>query len=205
MFFPVLEIIYLWNGFDLIPDERLIIINKDLDKALLDLDLQQEEGKKSGLEIPYSTFYDDLCLARFFKGLAARELAVPNASLLVPETEIVLRKLTPEQTSGLQYAAKQLEFISLQADEIEYDHWILPFSRYELAALHMRTGDYEKAAKEYQAALNGGYGEDEAGKQKKKASMETSLHIRVHNALQKLEYLRGRSDAEEGKEEAEED
>ena len=155
----------------------------------MDLDRQQEDGKKLEKEIPYPTFYDDLCLARFFKGLATRELAVSSASMLIPEKQLVLRQLTNTQIEGLDYAAKQLEFISLQADEIEYDHWILPFCRYELASLYIRTGDYTKARSEYQAALNGGYNEDEAGKQKKKASMETSLHIRVHNAIAKLDVI----------------
>jgi hypothetical protein len=179
----------MWNGFDLIPDSRLLILQKELEAYLLDLDKQQEDGKKLEKEIPYSTFYDDLCLVRFFKGLATRELAIPSASMLIPEKQLILRKLTESQTKQLDYAAKQLEFISLQADEIEYDHWILPFCRYELAALHIRTGEYKKARSEYQAALNGGYNEDEAGKQKKKASMETSLHIRVHNAIAKLDFL----------------
>jgi hypothetical protein len=181
----------MWNGFDLIPDPQLISLSNQLDVVLNDLDKQQAEHKKKNPdeEIPYSSFYDDLCLARFFKGLAIRELAVPNSMLLVPEVDLVKNTLTDEQKKQLQYAQRQLEFISLQADEIEYDHWILPFARYELGHLHLRTGNYEKARDEYQAALNGGYAETEAGKQKRKASMESSLHLRIHNALHKLNLL----------------
>ncbi|KAJ3303053.1 Tetratricopeptide repeat protein 39B [Kappamyces sp. JEL0829] len=206
---PVLEIIYMWNGFDLIPEKRLMALVEQFDTTLTDLDKQQEAGKAQGNEIPYSSFYDDLCLMRFFKGLATRELAVPNAALLIPEKDLLARKLTKDQEKGLEYAARQLEFISLQADDIEYDHWILPFTRYELAALYLRYGNYDKARSEYQAALNGGYAEDEAGKQKKKASMETSLHIRVHNALAKLNFLQALKGEvfvqDEGDEQAEQD
>lgn len=53
----------------------------------------------------------------------------------------------------------------------------------------MRFKKYDKARNEFQAALNGGYQDDEAGKQKHKASMESSLHLRIHNAVQKLNYL----------------
>ena len=190
--YPVLEILYIWNGFDLIPDHRLHLLINDLEKSLADLDKQQEEAKAKDetKEIPYSSFYDDLCLVRFFKGLATRELAYPSADLLVPEVELVAKVISSEQKKALDYAAKQLEYISLQADEIEYDHWILPFARYELASLHVREGDYVKAKQDYTAALNGGYTDDEAGKQKKKASMETALHIKVHNALMKLKFLK---------------
>jgi hypothetical protein len=188
--FPVLEILYIWNGFDLIPEKRLYELVEDLGKALTDLDRQQEEGKEKEKEIPYSSFYDDLCLVRFFKGLATRELAYPAAHLLEPEEKLVARTISSEQKKALDYAAKQLEYISLQADEIEFDHWILPFARYELASLHVREGDYVKAKSDYDAALNGGYTDDEAGKQKKKASMETALHIKVHNAIMKLKCLK---------------
>lgn len=188
---PGLEILYMWNGFDLIKEKQLESIIIEIDAILLKLDEQQENHKKQhpDQDVPYSSFYDDLCLARFFKGLAIRELAVPNTTLLVPEAELLKHSLTSEQTKRLEYAAKQLQFISLQADEIEYDHWILPFARYELGSLYLRTGNYEKAREEYQAALNGGYGESEAGKQKKKASMESSLHLRIHNAMSKLDVL----------------
>ena len=190
----------MWNGFDLIPEPRLKLVVDDLEKELSRLDKLQEDGKAEGKEIPYSSFYDDLCLIRFFKGLATRELAYPSALLLVPEREICQRVVSAEQTKGLEYAARQLEYISLQADEIEFDHWILPFARYELAGLYLRKGDYVKSRQEYQAALNGGYAEDEAGKQKKKPSMETTLHIKIHNALQKLNYIQATASDESGNE-----
>lgn len=191
LLFPVLEILYIWNGFDLIPDHRLRLLVEELEHVLCDLDKQQEEEKKAnGNEIPYSTFYDDLCLVRFFKGLATRELAYPSSDLLVPEVELVAKVITLEQKNQLEYAARQLEYISLQADEIEFDHWILPFARYELASLHVRMGDYIKARSDYDAALNGGYTDDEVGRKKKKASMETALHIKVHNSIMKLNFLR---------------
>jgi hypothetical protein len=180
---------YMWNGFDLIPHSRLVKLGEAVDIALSQLDKQQEDCKALEKEIPYSSFYDDLCLVRFFKGLIAREISYPTADTLVPERIMMSKKVTKEQEKGLDYAAKQLEFLSLQADDIQYDHWILPFARYELASLYLRKGNYARAKSEYQAALNGGYADDEAGKQKKKASMETSLHIRIHNAVQKLNFM----------------
>lgn len=180
----------MWNGFDLMPDNYLEKIINEIDLVLKDLEDQQTNHKRLKNEpIPYSTFYDDLCLARFFKGLATRELAAPSSDMLIPEKDLILLKLTNEQRSKFDYAQKQLEYIALQADDIEYDHWILPFARYELGRLHMRSGDYQKSRQELKAALNGGYGDNEIGQQKRKASMESSLHLRIHNANLKLKLL----------------
>jgi hypothetical protein len=52
----------------------------------------------------------------------------------------------------------------------------------------MRTGNYEKARKEFKASLNGGIGKDEIG-EKRKVEMDSSLHLRVHNSLAKLNIL----------------
>ena len=189
---PGYEIIYMWNGFDHIPESRLTVILAEIDTAIKMLDSQQEAYKKANpddeKEIPYETFYDDVCLTRFLKGLASRELAFPTHKTLVPEDEMIRISVAPEKKSQLQYAIKQLEYISLQADQISTDTWILPFARYELGQLHMRAGQYDKARVDFKASLNGGIGEDDVG-QKRKASMESSLHLRVHNALAKLAIL----------------
>ncbi|KAJ3319182.1 hypothetical protein HDV06_006622 [Boothiomyces sp. JEL0866] len=199
LLFPEYEIFYMWNGFDLLPKERLEVITKELDQELINLDKVQEKYKSEnpGNELPYPTFYDDLCLVRFFKGLATKDSVMASWNMYVPETELLAQKLTPEQEKTLTFASKQIEFISLQADEIEYDHWILPFSRYELGLMYFRLGDYDRAKAEYQAALNGGYGEDEAGKQKRKASMESSLHMRLHNAMMKLKLVQSIAEKKE--------
>ncbi|KAH9270739.1 hypothetical protein BASA83_007101 [Batrachochytrium salamandrivorans] len=173
--------------------------------------------KSATTELPYDTYYDDVCLARFFKGILIREQAFPAHLTLVPEhelqqityTRIGAPALNPPATATpplprtpdqektaklLQNAAKHLEHIALIADRVHLDHWILPFARYELAQLYMRTGDYPLARREYQAALNGGYADDEVGHRRRKASMENSLHLRVHNGLLKLQILEEASD-----------
>ncbi|KAI8914486.1 hypothetical protein EDD86DRAFT_268666 [Gorgonomyces haynaldii] len=179
---PGYEIIYMWAGFDMLPKQRLQELSQVFDQKLKALDAMQKKDTA-----PYKTYYDDLCLVRFLKGVTSRELVMPNASLLISEEAFVKRTVTPEQKKDLEYAARQLQFIALQADQIELDHWILPFSRYELGNLYVRLQEYEKGRSEYEAALAGGYAEDEHGQQRKKASMEQSLHLRVHNALVKLD------------------
>jgi hypothetical protein len=163
------------------PRDRIIAVIAEFDETIKNLDKFQVA--------PYKTFYDDQCLVRFLKGVAARDLVIPNSDVLLPESEYVKRIVSNEKRESLKYPSRQLEFIALQADSLHLDHWILPFSRYELGNLHLWLGDYDMARKEYQAALNGGYSEEEAGTQKRKVSMEQSLHLRAHNAIVKIDYL----------------
>jgi tetratricopeptide (TPR) repeat protein len=178
---PAYEIMYMWSGFDLMPRSRIESCIVEFDGALKYLDAQQKVTEE-----PYKTFFDDLCLARFLKGVASRELVIPNSQLLLPEQDFVKRVVSNESKEALKYSIRQLEFIALQAESLHLDHWILPFSRYELGSLHVRLGDYETARREYNAALNGGYTQEEVGTQKVKVSMEQSLHLRTHNALVKV-------------------
>ena len=181
----------MWNGFDLIPDKQLQVLLKSLDESLLELDnLQSTHKQQTKQDVPYSSFYDDFCLARFFKGLAIRELTMPSCDYLVPAKQILEIKPTKPQIERLEYAQKQLDYIVLQADDIELDHWILPYARYELGHLHLRLGNYDRAKMEYHAAQSGGYSESDSGQQKKNASMESSLHLKVHNALLELSLLK---------------
>ncbi|KAH6575544.1 hypothetical protein BASA60_004984 [Batrachochytrium salamandrivorans] len=242
LLFPGYEIVYMWNGFDHVPNERLKQIIQEVESAMQSMETQntthqysqmnsaassqsgmhsrsssQVLDKSATTELPYDTYYDDVCLARFFKGILIREQAFPAHLTLVPEhelqqityTRIGAPALNPPATATpplprtpdqektaklLQNAAKHLEHIALIADRVHLDHWILPFARYELAQLYMRTGDYPLARREYQAALNGGYADDEVGHRRRKASMENSLHLRVHNGLLKLQILEEASD-----------
>ncbi|RKO86982.1 hypothetical protein BDK51DRAFT_11597, partial [Blyttiomyces helicus] len=184
LFFPWLEILYIFNGFDTIPSATVTEHLAAIDAALSKL---ESSGSATSDHLPYATYADDVCLARFLKGVLIREEAYPHAQTLMPVEELA-RLPVPEARveERLSYAARQLEFVISQAHDIKLDHWILPFARFELGQLYMRSRAYPKARREYEAALNGGVAEDEAGSAKKKASLENMLHFRAHNALVKL-------------------
>ncbi|KND04437.1 uncharacterized protein SPPG_00166 [Spizellomyces punctatus DAOM BR117] len=191
---PHFEILYLWNGFDVIPQEMLSKFLDRLDIALKGLEAQLEKSNSSSNNeeevLPYDTFYDDLCLARFLKGVLTRETAIPNSETLLPVTELAKQPRPSQSTiQTLNYASRQLEFVVHHADKIKLDHWVLPFARLELGKLYARSGEYGKARREFGAALNGGFAEDEVGEGMKRPSLENTLHFRVHNAIVKLDVL----------------
>lgn len=160
--------------------QRLQVVQQELDAVMTDLDAKEK----------YDTYYDDLLLVRFLKGVLSREIVVQSRYYLVPEQQILQMSLTEKQKRDLEYSKSQLEYIALQADSLHLDHWILPFSRYELGTLHIRMGDYDQALNEFSACLAGGYGVEDFGFQKRKVSMEQSLHLKAHNAINKIQSIR---------------
>ncbi|KAI8919833.1 hypothetical protein DFJ77DRAFT_450115 [Powellomyces hirtus] len=185
---PHLEMLYILNGFDVIPASDIPHFIATVDAELKLLEAQIPDGDNPP---PYKTFYDDLCLTRLLKGILTRDTAIPNSSTLAPVVELAQQPPpTAQQQQTLQYAARQLEYVRHQADKIALDHWLLPFSRMELGKLYVRAQEYEKARKEFEAALRNGYGEEDVGSPPQgKISLENTLHFRVHNAMVKLDVL----------------
>ena len=183
--------IYQWSGFDVISPARMPQVLAEISSALADLDSQFDAAQKEGQPeiLPYKTFNDDVCLARFLKGIATRELYFPTQLTSIPANELIHIKPSSEQASQLTFASKQLSYITMLADKVELDHWILPYSRLELGQLYMRLGKYSEARRELGAAMTGGYADDETGIARKRFSMENALHFRAHNCLVKLNVM----------------
>ncbi len=181
----------MWTGFDIIPSSYLTLALEEISTHLTDLDNQLETFQKTNHteDLPYETYNDDLALARLLKGVATRELHYPTCATIIPVDELVFIKPTTAQISQLTFASKQLTFITAIADQVELDHWILPYARFELGQLYMRLGNYKLARKEFKAAKNGGYTDTETGIIRKRYSMENALHLKMHNCVVKLSVL----------------
>ena len=125
------------------------------------------KNKKDTYTLPYSTFYDDLVLARFLKGVCECEKVLPFAKTLdhiakqveagklysnalvngiYPDVEI--EGLNKTSIGNIQYCISNFDAVLVQSSMIELDHWLLPFSRYEKGSLYMRCGRYDAARKE---------------------------------------------------------
>ncbi|TPX47501.1 hypothetical protein SeLEV6574_g02629 [Synchytrium endobioticum] len=187
---PGYEAMYIYNAFDFMPEAKMMLALEDISKELSLLDNMLPPTADPD-KVPYPTYYDDLCLARFLKGVVLRELALPTAATLVSvAAEAKLKPKGAARVAFLKEAARQFEFVKLLSSKISLDHWILPFARFEFGRLFMRIGSYKAAQVEYKAALNGGAGEgDDVDKVARNYSLETLLHMKTHNAIAKLDIL----------------
>jgi tetratricopeptide (TPR) repeat protein len=177
----------MWCGFDLLPPEQLSQMIRDMDKSISALEDQLKKAEEES--VPYDTFYDDLCLAYFFKGLAQRELGLPTHKTQIPCTEFATQPLESSQESRLLESIKTFQKVVENGDDIELDHWMVPFARFEIGQTQMRLKNYSQARKEFKAAMKGGFLDKEQGIKRLRVSMEANLHLRAHNCAVKTDVL----------------
>ncbi|XP_051843099.1 tetratricopeptide repeat protein 39B isoform X2 [Antechinus flavipes] len=171
---PALEMMYIWNGFTVVgkrPDltENLLITIEKAETTLQNETRKHEEenatrwehtkrrerfsrfGKESR-EKCNDYFTDDQCLVQLLKGLCLKHLG----RLL--QAELCFNQVIQSE--------KQLKF----------DHYLVPFTLYELGLLYQLQGDTEKALRIIETAKTN----------YKDYSMESRLHFRIHAALSSL-------------------
>lgn len=123
----------------------------DCTEALL-VTIEKEEEKLREESNPSEFHGDDSCLVQMLKGLCLKHLG---------------RLLQAE-----------LCFTQVLSSErrIRYDHYLIPFTLYELGLLYKQQGDFAKAATYIENAKTN----------YKDYSMESRLHFRIHAALNSL-------------------
>lgn len=123
----------------------------DCTEALL-VTIEKEEEKLREEPNPSEFHGDDSCLVQMLKGLCLKHLG---------------RLLQAE-----------LCFTQVLSSErrIRYDHYLIPFTLYELGLLYKQQGDFAKAATYIENAKSN----------YKDYSMESRLHFRIHAALNSL-------------------
>lgn len=141
---PVLEMMYMWNGFTIVGK------NPDATEALLVTIEKAEQNLSASPTNEYTV--DDECLVQLLKGLCLKHL----------------NRLLQAELCFTQVLASE--------KRINYDHYLVPFTMYELGLLYRLQGDFAKATK---------YIED-AKMNYKDYSMESRLHFRIHAALTSL-------------------
>ncbi|KAJ3354673.1 hypothetical protein HDU83_004895 [Entophlyctis luteolus] len=200
LLFPAYEILYFFHGLVMMGKDALEVIVKEADKVITELD----EKKKRTENLPYETFFDDLCLALFLKAVAEREIGYPTVRTLDEISNQVLQgqkfksalqgsassaDLSQDKVNSLKNSISGFKRLIAEAKSIVLDHWMLLYGRYELGSLYLRVGEYELARREFEAARNKGAVDGEEGNGVKKASLENMLQVRCHNALLKLKAL----------------
>ncbi|XP_077004257.1 tetratricopeptide repeat protein 39B isoform X3 [Tamandua tetradactyla] len=167
---PALEMMYVWNGFPIVSkrkdlSENLLVTVEKAEAALQNERKQEEEkpqetgiGKRKAKLVlfhkepqkhfnDYST--DDECLVKLLKGCCLKNLQRPLQAELCFNHVVQSEKL------------------------LKYDHYLVPFTLFELAFLYKSQGEIDKAIKALETARNN----------YKDYSMESRLHFRIQAAL----------------------
>lgn len=142
---PVLEMMYVWNGFTIVGKRA------DATESLL-VTIERAEEQLRNDPNPSEFHPDDQCLVQMLKGLCLKNLG--------------------------RLMQAELCFTQVLSSEkcIRYDHYLVPFTLYELGLLYKLKGDFVKATRFIEdAKLN-----------YKDYSMESRLHFRIHAALGSL-------------------
>ncbi|XP_029461679.1 tetratricopeptide repeat protein 39B isoform X2 [Rhinatrema bivittatum] len=124
---------------------------QDLTEMLLTT-IEEGEASLQNEKNPTEYHVDDQCLVQLLKGLCLKHLG-----------RLLLAELCFNQV--------------IQSEKrIRYDHYMVPFTYYELGLLYKEQGDRDKAIKHIETAKNN----------YKDYSMESRLHFRIHAALNSL-------------------
>ncbi|XP_069818081.1 tetratricopeptide repeat protein 39B [Dendropsophus ebraccatus] len=123
----------------------------DLTESLL-VTIEKAEAALQNEKNPTEYFGDDQCLVQLLKGLCLKHLG----RLL--QAELCFNQVIQSEK------------------RIKYDHYLLPFTHYELGLLYKEQGDKDRAIRLIEAAKTNF----------KDYSMESRLHFRIHAALSSL-------------------
>ncbi|XP_059780682.1 tetratricopeptide repeat protein 39B isoform X3 [Balaenoptera ricei] len=167
---PALEMMYVWNGFPLVSkrkdlSENLLVTVEKAEAALQsERKRVDEKSQETGTKRRNSKFVlfnkepkqhssdysvDDECLVKLLKGCCLKNLQRPLQAELCFNHVVQSEKL------------------------LKYDHYLVPFTLFELAFLYKNQGEIDKAIKVLETARNN----------YKDYSLESRLHFRIQAAL----------------------
>ncbi|THG95455.1 hypothetical protein EW026_g6202 [Hermanssonia centrifuga] len=181
---PALEFAYIFLGIAHAP--RDVIRTKmlpQIDEMLIQLAANKDDPTKYARGHGY---WDDLCLARFLEGICLRYIAYPDPDAVVDLSEepAVLR------TNAESRAIAAFEAVISNNANIQFDHYLVYYTHYELGRLLACKGDKEGARSHLELVMSGKPLEVPPASRKGKYSMENAVHIRTHAALEALDLNR---------------
>ncbi|GJE96162.1 hypothetical protein PsYK624_123550 [Phanerochaete sordida] len=126
-------------------------------------------------------YWDDRCLANFLQGICLRYLAYPD-----PDAADTVEETPEAKADAEARALAAFQAVLNDAPQIEYDHYLLYYTHYELGRLLACKGDVAGARKHLDLVMSGKALEQAPATRKGKYSMENAVHIRTHAALEAL-------------------
>jgi hypothetical protein len=170
---PDLEILSFNNAYESMPPEMLQEKLEVLNKTIDDLEAKMKKSKE-----PYQNFYDDYCLANYLRGIITRLIAY------LPSTT------DEKQKEMLDLHESSMQACFDHAPQVQLDHWVYYFCRYERACTLLKQGISDDAKSDLQTVLKApekGYNVGTGPGAKHKYSMENALLFKCHNALNGIE------------------
>ncbi|KAI8143507.1 hypothetical protein BJV82DRAFT_610694 [Fennellomyces sp. T-0311] len=169
LMFPDLEIANAFGACDFIPI------------PLLRSNIERIDAELAQLPTNSKNHADDICMGHYMRAMMARLLLIR-----------VDNKKEQNQLREIHHKSMQIVFNA--AKDVEYDHYVYYFSRYENARMLIIERDYDGAEKELQVILRasdkGQYNIGAGSKAKSKYSLENHLLFKCHNCMSELEELR---------------
>ncbi|KAI9269105.1 hypothetical protein BDA99DRAFT_503588 [Phascolomyces articulosus] len=169
LMFPDLEIANAFGACDYIPISQLRANIERLDTEL------------SQLRTTNKNYADDLCLGNYLRAIMARQLFSK-----VDDPKEMEKLRTIHHTS--------MQTVFKAAQDVEYDHYVYYFSRYENARMLIMDEEYDQAEQEIQFVLKSNdknqYSVGAGTKAKSKYSLENHILFKSHNCISEIEELR---------------
>lgn len=128
LFLPQFEVLYFLYSMDKNSFERYSVMIREIDQGIRELERDEKSSASAvtnanGSKVPYATYFDDLCLARYLKAICEREKGFPGHLGLIPSKPqtmqaIIFRKaMQLPNGNGLYYDDKPLP-VSLSKEEV---------------------------------------------------------------------------------------
>ncbi|KAJ7612624.1 hypothetical protein FB45DRAFT_939423 [Roridomyces roridus] len=171
---PTLELSAVFSGIARAPP-RSVIEERMLPSLRAELVNLKEKGESA------QGYWDDWCLAKYLEGLCLRYVAFPNSDdVLGPEEEV------PQMArdDAAKASREAFEAVFEHGEKIEFDHYVVYNSHFELGRLLARLGDEKEARRHFELVLSGKYLEVGPSGRKGKYSMQNALHVRTNAALE---------------------
>ncbi|CAG8639446.1 11167_t:CDS:2, partial [Ambispora leptoticha] len=177
---PACELTYVWNSYDVMPLVHLLRSLSVIEITINNLDSIKEKDL-------YINFWDDVCLAYLLRGVILSKIAFPNNPN--HDDEKTFKHNKDNVTSTCATAIASLQYVVRNDQNINFDHYLVHFARFELGRLYTNMREFGKAKAEFEKVLEG----SDVGKY----SLESVLLLRTYNAMVKLDLLQREVEWEE--------
>ncbi|KZW03062.1 hypothetical protein EXIGLDRAFT_728589 [Exidia glandulosa HHB12029] len=184
---PGVELAYFFSALAHSPAH--VLRDRVLPVVDVEVDKHKQAEKDGKAKKDGGVVWDDVCLALFLRGVVLRYIAYPDPDARPDPADAQGDGVGTETETGREAdeAQKAFERVLELGAKVEYDHWLLYYSHYELGRLLACRGDKAGARQHLELVASGKHLESSASARKGKYSMENALQVKTHAALEVLD------------------